>query len=55
MSQNKTKMAYTLRPYQQGAVDAAVKFLTDDDGNGIEILPTGSGKSMNRQLTNTIF
>ncbi len=40
-------MVYTLRPYQQEAVEAAVAFL---DGakkeNAIEVLPTGSGKSL---------
>lgn len=38
---------YTLRPYQKEAVDAAVKFLKSPvKGNGIEVLPTGSGKSL---------
>jgi len=41
-------MTYTLRPYQHGAVDTAVAFLTDDrqKRNAIEVLPTGSGKSL---------
>ncbi len=40
-------MTYTLRDYQQQSVDAGVAFLTDGtDDNGIEILPTGSGKSL---------
>ena len=38
---------YELRPYQQHAADAAVRFLTERKrGNGIEVLPTGSGKSL---------
>jgi DNA repair protein RadD len=38
---------YTLRPYQQEAVDAAVTFLKGPaKRNGIEVLPTGSGKSL---------
>ena len=40
-------MKYQLRNYQQQAVDTAVEFLTDGtDQNGIEVLPTGSGKSL---------
>jgi len=44
---------YTLRPYQQSAVNAAVSFLTETHkgngktkDNGIIIAPTGSGKSL---------
>jgi DNA repair protein RadD len=38
---------YQLRPYQQEAVDAAVKFLKCVvTKNGLEVLPTGSGKSL---------
>ena len=38
---------YILRPYQQKAVDAAVRFLKGPGKhNGIEVLPTGSGKSL---------
>jgi DNA repair protein RadD len=38
---------YTLRPYQTGAVNAAVKFLKNPYRyNAIEVLPTGSGKSL---------
>ena len=40
---------YTLRPYQQAAVDAAVAFFrakTADGINAIEVLPTGAGKSL---------
>ncbi len=38
---------YTLRPYQRGAVDAAVSFLKGPaKHNAIEVLPTGSGKSL---------
>ncbi|MDD5526836.1 MAG: DEAD/DEAH box helicase family protein, partial [Candidatus Omnitrophica bacterium] len=40
-------MAYTLRPYQEKAVDAAVSFLKKPvRHNAIEVLPTGSGKSL---------
>lgn len=35
-------MTYTLRPYQQEAVDAAVRFFkSKTKGNAIEVLPTG--------------
>lgn len=38
---------FTPRPYQQGAIDAAVHFFKGKRNfNGIEILPTGSGKSV---------
>lgn len=39
---------FILRPYQQEASDIAVKFLKDDNRkyNAIEVLPTGSGKSL---------
>lgn len=38
---------YTLRPYQTEAVDAAVDFLKGPaKHNAIEVLPTGSGKSL---------
>jgi DNA repair protein RadD len=38
---------YTLRPYQREAVDAAVSFLKGPSRhNSIEVLPTGSGKSL---------
>ncbi len=41
-------MRYILRGYQQEAVDAAVNFFEDKNigWNAIEILPTGSGKSL---------
>ena len=40
-------MNYTLRPYQQDAADIAVEFLKSDSRhNAIEVLPTGSGKSL---------
>lgn len=40
-------MAYTLRPYQQKAVDAAVAFFKSSAReNAIEVLPTGAGKSL---------
>lgn len=38
---------YTLRPYQQQASDAGVRFFRGKNGyNAIEVLPTGSGKSL---------
>lgn len=38
---------YTLRPYQQQAVDAAVRyFRSGGRRNGLIVLPTGSGKSL---------
>ena len=38
---------YTLRPYQQQAVDAAVRYFTSGSRrNGLIVLPTGSGKSL---------
>jgi DNA repair protein RadD len=41
------KMKYTLRSYQQEAVEAAVSFLKGPERyNAIEVLPTGSGKSL---------
>lgn len=40
-------MAYTLRDYQQKASDAAVRFFsTQSKNHAIEVLPTGSGKSL---------
>jgi DNA repair protein RadD len=39
-------MTYTLRPYQQNAVDAALRQLKGGASNAIEVLPTGSGKSL---------
>jgi len=42
-------MQYKLRPYQQEASDAAVKFFSDKTTakhNGLLILPTGAGKSL---------
>lgn len=41
-------MIYELRPYQVKAVDCGVEFLQDEKKkyNGIEVLPTGSGKSL---------
>jgi len=40
-------MAYSLRPYQQQASDAGVNFFqTKGDWHGLEVLPTGSGKSL---------
>lgn len=37
---------YQLRDYQRNAVDAAVRFLEQGRGNGLMVLPTGSGKSL---------
>ena len=41
-------MSFTLRPYQQKAVDDCVAFLTNEKSkeHGIAVLPTGSGKSL---------
>ena len=41
-------MQYKLRPYQQQASDAAIRFLVDGSrkGHGLMVLPTGSGKSL---------
>jgi len=40
-------MAFVLRPYQRGAVDAAVRYLKGPyRNNGLMMLPTGSGKSL---------
>lgn len=40
-------MKYTLRPYQQEAVDRSVAFLSSNGKqNGIIVLPTGAGKSL---------
>ena len=41
-------MQYTLRPYQQAASDAAVRFLMSPrtTDNGLIVLPTGAGKSL---------
>ncbi len=41
-------MSFKPRPYQQEAIDAAVSFFHDKkkDYNALEILPTGSGKSV---------
>lgn len=42
-----TSQPFTPRPYQVGAVNAAVKYLTQPKArNGLLILPTGSGKSI---------
>lgn len=42
-----TSQPFTPRPYQVGAVDAAVTYLTQPKArNGLLILPTGSGKSI---------
>lgn len=42
-----TRQPFTPRPYQVGAVDAAVKYLTQSKPrNGLLVLPTGSGKSI---------
>lgn len=38
---------FTLRPYQKQAADAGVRFFTTKgDWHGMEVLPTGSGKSL---------
>jgi DNA repair protein RadD len=37
---------FTLRPYQQAAVDAIYKYMEEEDGNGLIVIPTGAGKSL---------
>ena len=37
---------FTLRQYQQDATDAGLDFFRTGKGNAIEVLPTGSGKSL---------
>ncbi|QIZ76368.1 DEAD/DEAH box helicase [Ferrimonas lipolytica] len=39
-------MAYTLRPYQQDAVDAVVKHFRKHRAPAVVVLPTGAGKSL---------
>lgn len=39
-------MSYTLRPYQQEAVDGFVRYFQKHQGNPILALPTGAGKSV---------
>ncbi len=40
-------MTYILRPYQQEAVEAGLRFFAEEGkGHAIEVLPTGSGKSL---------
>src|ERR1044072_5707260 len=39
-------MAFTPRPYQVQAINAAVEFFKSGHGHAFEILPTGSGKSV---------
>jgi DNA repair protein RadD len=41
-----TPIHYTLRPYQQQAVDATVKHFRQSDESAVIVLPTGSGKSL---------
>ena len=44
---NPPGVAYTLRPYQEAAVERSVKFLSNGTRkNGIIVLPTGAGKSL---------
>lgn len=41
------KMSFTLRPYQQAAVDSAVDFFQSTRNyNALQVLPTGAGKSL---------
>jgi len=39
-------MSYTLRDYQQKAVDDVMDYLQNNEGNPCLVLPTGSGKSL---------
>jgi len=39
-------MSFQLRNYQQEALDATHRYLTEETGNGIVVMPTGSGKSI---------
>jgi len=45
MTDNKP-IQYTLRPYQQQAVDATVKHFRQTNESAVIVLPTGSGKSL---------
>ncbi len=36
---------FTLRPYQQEAVDATLKHFRKSDESAVIVLPTGAGKS----------
>ncbi len=46
--QEEYNMTFTPRPYQVEAIDSALDFFRDtkDKSNGLQILPTGSGKSV---------
>ena len=47
LNTHNNSIMYTLRPYQQQAVDAAVRYFTNGNRrNGLIVLPTGSGKSL---------
>ena len=40
-------MAFTLRPYQQQAVDACIDFIQNSTAkNGLVVAPTAAGKSL---------
>ncbi|MGL5800652.1 MAG: DEAD/DEAH box helicase family protein, partial [Plesiomonas sp.] len=39
-------MAFTLRPYQQEAVDAAIHYFRQHTSAAVIVLPTGAGKSL---------
>ncbi len=39
-------MSFTLRPYQQEAVEAAVHYFRQEQRPGVIVLPTGAGKSL---------
>jgi DNA repair protein RadD len=39
-------MAFELREYQQAAIDALLDYWSKNGGNGLIVLPTGSGKSL---------
>ncbi|WP_256370283.1 DEAD/DEAH box helicase family protein, partial [Rahnella sp. Larv3_ips] len=38
--------AFTLRPYQQDAVDATLRHFRQHDEPAVIVLPTGAGKSL---------
>jgi DNA repair protein RadD len=45
-------MAFQPRPYQAGAIEANINFFNSNENvNGMDILPTGSGKSLVIALT----
>ncbi|OUS31109.1 ATP-dependent helicase [Gammaproteobacteria bacterium 45_16_T64] len=43
---NSPSQRFTLRPYQQDAVDAVVRYFRESDKAALLVLPTGAGKSL---------